>query len=162
MKEFSKQLKDFNRSSLQEQRKLPYSSEVVGTDFHLALSVASTLSHPHLRFYLSRFMVGIEMTKKRLESNRERALQFSKHVPKPKTKGDTEGGETGNGGVRKTNDYHDDDDDYDNDGYDDSYVKAANDQYGPSYESAMRLQVLQAKHNDNRRNIQAIKKSVGI
>ena len=73
-----------------------------------------------------------------------------------------EGGEIGNGGggTRRMNDYHDDDDDYD-DGYDDSYVKA-NDQYGPSYESAMRLQVLQAKHNDNRRNIQAIKKSVGI
>ena len=103
------------------------------------------------------------MTKKRLESNRERALQFSKHVPKPKTKAELEGGEIGNGGGgRKTNDYHDDDDDGYDDGYDDSYVKAANDQYGPSYESAMRLQVLQAKHNDNRRNIQAIKKSVGI
>ena len=105
------------------------------------------------------------MTKKRLESNRERALQFSKHVPKPKTKADMDGGEIGNGGggggLRKTNDYHDDDDDGYDDGYDDSYVKA-NDQYGPSYESAMRLQVLQAKHNDNRRNIQAIKKSVGI
>ena len=50
VKEFSKQLKDFNRSSLQEQRKLPYSSEVVGIDTFLllvCLPVLGTLAHLH-------------------------------------------------------------------------------------------------------------------
>jgi hypothetical protein len=148
VKEFSKQLKDFNRNVLQEQRKLPYSSEAV----------------------------GIEITKKRLESNRERALQFAKQVPKPKAKGGAEGAgatavgprgrdydDYGNGrggrGGGGGNGYGDDDDD--DDAYDDSYVVAP-EKFGPSYESATRLQELQAKHNDNRRNIQSLKKALGV
>ena len=142
VKEFSKQLKDFNRNVLQEQRKLPYSSEAI----------------------------GIEITKKRLESNRERALQFAKQVPKPKVKVGAEGIGAPTAGPRTKvmarrggRDYDDyDDGGYDDDdAYDDSYVVAP-EKFGPSYESATRLQELQAKHNDNRRNIQSLKKALGV
>lgn len=132
VKEFSKQLKEFNRSSLQEQRKLPYSSEAV----------------------------GIEISKKKLESNRERALQFSKHIPKPKAKS-TADVDVIVGTRKNTGRYGDDDDEDEDDRYDDSYVRAT-DKYGQTYESATRMQELQAKHNDNRRNIAAIKKSMGL
>jgi Jhy protein len=129
IKEFSRKLKDYNRSALETQRRLPNASEAL----------------------------SIEVTKKRLESNRERALNFAKNVPKPKVKtssgsgGDEE--QTGaRGGVGCGENYGDDDEDH----------LLAPDEFGTSFEEAARLQELQAKHQESRRKIEAIKRSMGI
>ena len=58
IKDFSKQLQDFNKASLSEQRRLPQSSE----------------------------LSDVQVSKRRLESNRERAIQFSRGIPKPAIK----------------------------------------------------------------------------
>jgi hypothetical protein len=58
VKEFSSKLKSFNKDVLDNQRKLPQSSE----------------------------MSDIEVSKKKMESRREKALQFAKNIPKPKVR----------------------------------------------------------------------------
>ena len=122
IKDFSKQLNEFNKISLSDQKRIPYSCEAS----------------------------GVEISRRKLESNRERAMQFAKHIPKPliKLKGDGsgKGEEDGTGTGERTTD--------------DVYLQA--DEYGQSYEKASKLQELQAKHEDSRRNVQAIRKSMGM
>ena len=118
IKDFSKQLNEFNKVSLSDQKRIPYSSEAS----------------------------GIEISRRKLESNRERAMKFAKHIPKPSIKSKTDG--VGSGKI-------------DEEGTtDDMYLQA--DEYGQSYEKASKLQELQAKHEDSRRNVQAIRKSMGM
>lgn len=112
VKDFSKQLHDFNKVSLSDQRRLPYSSEAV----------------------------GVQMTKKKLESSRERANQFAKKIPKPvtvKLKGSPDG-------------------------------RGEEDEMGCGFgmsageEKASKLEELQAKHLESKRNIEAMRRSMGM
>lgn len=120
IKDFSKQLNNFNKINLSDQKKIPYSSEAS----------------------------GVEISRRKIESNRERAMQFAKQIPKPVNKlkvdgiGRVEEDGTGTGSGA------------------DLYLQS--DEYGQSYEKATRLQELQAKHEDSRRNVQAIRKSMGM
>lgn len=115
IKEFAKNLQDFNRLRLQQQKKLPPSSEAV----------------------------HIELDKHRIESKRAKAIEFARQIPKPKIeKGDVfsraQKGRLG----------------------DDSYVTAADDS-GLDYKEIQRLQSLEVKHQESRRQVEAIKKSMG-
>jgi hypothetical protein len=91
---------------------------------------------------------GVQITKKKLESNRERGMQFAKQINKPKLKNEKP---IDSIGIENE----------DEDMYDDSYMRAPN-EFGMSYEKESKLQELQAKHLDSRKNIAAIKKSMGV
>lgn len=117
IKEFSKNLQKFNKEVALDQRKVLPSSEAS----------------------------AITTAKQKLESKREKALEFAKHVPKPKPPKQSsssspltpvEGGE------------HDEDD------------EMAIMQLGNEHSSA--LDALTAKHAENKRQVEAIKRSVGI
>jgi Jhy protein len=113
VKDFSKQLHEFNKVSLSDQRRLPYSSEAV----------------------------GVQMTKKKLESSRERANQFAKKIPKPaivKPKGSPDGR------VEE----------------DDEMLCGFGMSAGD--EKASKLEELQAKHLESKRNIEAMRRSMGM
>jgi hypothetical protein len=120
IKQFSKNLNTHNRDNMEVAPKAPKSSQ-------------------------SSEMV---INRKKLESKRERALQFAKNVPKPKLKAQQEY-ECGT---------------YDDDGYDDGFgmgkQSAAPDLYGMEHEHASRLDDLEAKHNDAKAQVEAIKRSM--
>ena len=138
IKDFSKQLQDFNKASLSEQRRLPQSSE----------------------------LSDVQVSKRRLESNRERAIQFSRGIPKPaiklknsnsnsnaERKGDEEeeGEEEIEERFRRKNHSNNDDDDDDYDGG-----------WGLSSAKASKLRELQLKHLESKKNIDAMKRSMGM
>ena len=136
IKDFSKQLQDFNKASLSEQRRLPQSSE----------------------------LSDVQVSKRRLESNRERAIQFSRGIPKPaiklknsnsnaERKGDEEeeGEEEIEERFRRKNHSNNDDDDDEYDGG-----------WGLSSAKASKLRELQLKHLESKKNIDAMKRSMGM
>ena len=104
-------------------------------------------------------MKDIEISKKKLESKRERGLKFSKHIPKPLIK--TNITETTNNMSNRSYDGYGDENGGGGEILDDSYMRR-NDEYGMSYEKASRLQELESKHNESKRNIDSIKKSLGL
>jgi Jhy protein len=116
VKDFSKQLHEFNKVSLSDQRRLPYSSEAV----------------------------GVQMTKKKLESSRERANQFAKKIPKPVTVKPKGGSPDGRG-----------------EGEEEDEIVCG---FGISAgdEKASKLEELQAKHLESKRNIEAMRRSMGM
>ena len=105
------------------------------------------------------FRSDVQVSKRRLESNRERAIQFSRGIPKPaiklknsnsnaEMKGDEEeeeGDEEIEERFRRKN--HNDDDD---------------DGWGLSSAKASKLRELQLKHLESKKNIDAMKKSMGM
>ena len=119
IKEFSKQLQDFNKKSIQVQKKLPSSSEVN----------------------------SIEIEKMKLESKRIKALEFAKNIPKPKAdkplvliKGSNS--------TRALEE-------------DDSYLMKNND-FGGDYRDISKIESLEIKHEESRRQVEAIKRSMGL
>eukprot|EP01041_Mallomonas_annulata_P002338 gene2342-4547_t len=113
IKEFSKNLKSFNEQSLQQQRRLPPSSEAV----------------------------SVTLTKKKEESSRGKALSFAKNIPKPK--------------IPKTNSSPSRTPSGREDEGSDSLDAAV-------YEEQSKLLELQARHVDSKRQVEAIKKSLGL
>lgn len=118
IKDFSKQLNDFNKVSLGDQRRLPYSSEAS----------------------------GVQISKKKLESNRERAMQFAKNIPRPVVKGKEMKSSDGDG---------DDEDDMA-----DRLMSGSD--YGVIDQNAFKLEELQAKHLESKRSIDAMRKQMGM
>ena len=125
IKEFSKNLQKFNQDALSVQRKLPDGNE----------------------------MSEIEIAKKKMESKREKAITFSKNIPKPKRRSEGVTGVTGGArdraGQRPS----------DESGLDDF----ADDELGmePTSENS-KLQELAAKHLESKRQVDAIKRSMGM
>ena len=116
IKDFSKQLNEFNKVSLGDQRRLPYSSEAS----------------------------GVQISKKKLESNRERAIQFAKNIPRPAIKGKE----------MKSFDVDDEDDMADR--------LMSGSEYGVGDQKAFKLEELQAKHLESKRSIDAMRKQMGM
>ena len=120
IKDFSKQLQDFNKASLSEQKRLPQSSE----------------------------SSDVQLCKRRLESNRERAIQFSRGIPKPINKSKNDIAERKNG---------------EEDEVEESFAKNSNhDEWGLSDEKAAKLRELQLKHLESKKNIEAMRKTMGM
>ena len=115
-----------NKSILSEQKKLPASNE----------------------------LQSIQVSKQVEASNRARAIEFAKNVPKPKVVVKDEP-------VRsKKYASMDADDGYEGEG-DDGYMMQ-NDMYGDNYMTNAKLQQLESKHEDTRKQVEAIKKSLGL
>ena len=114
IKDFSKQLNEFNKVSLGDQRRLPYSSEAS----------------------------GVQISKKKLESNRERAIQFAKNIPRPVIKG------------KEMKSFDADDDDIAD------RLMCGNDYVVD--QKAFKLEELQAKHLESKRSIDAMRKQMGM
>ena len=120
IKDFSKQLQDFNKVSLSEQRRLPQSSE----------------------------LSDVQVSKRRLESNRERAIQFSRGVPKPVIK-------LKNDAVEKRGDEESE--------KEERFMKSSNDdEWGLSDAKAAKLRELQLKHMESKKNIDAMRRAMGM
>ena len=118
VKEFAKNLENFNKQSLQQQPKLPPSTEA------------------------SQMVVA----KGKQESKREKALQFAKKVPKPKSR------------LPSTNARSETSEDALDDMENDELMM--NNFHGNI--ETRRLDELEAKHNDKKRQVEAIKKSLGF
>lgn len=116
IKEFSKQLRHFNQEVIMQQPKKP--SAVEENDLNIARS--------------------------KLESNRQRALEFAKNVPKPKVAAQTEEREVRRGSSSADGKRNAEKDLY----MDEEAVKEA------------RLQELELKHAQNRAKMDAIRKSL--
>lgn len=112
IKDFSKKLNEYNRSTLFQQRKN------VPSDEHRS----------------------IELSKQKLESKRQKAIDFARNIPKPKTN---------KKGLNHNINYatHESDHLYENDFID---------------EDSRRLLELQEKHDLNKAKIETIKKSMGL
>ena len=128
------------------------------------------------------------IAKSKLDSKRERALQFAKQVPKPTviSKGDpavnrnhkhskqTTGGVVGTGGTRAAygDDYDGDDGGMGDYGGDENMQDCFDDLYANDYATAQqqtkhlsepsRLEQLQAKHAQSKKQADAIKASLGM
>jgi hypothetical protein len=119
IKEFSKQLKSYNKEVLSNQPKLPAANE----------------------------QLDLEIAKKKYDSNRIRAMEYAKHIPKPKVMNDNDNnerrasisaGSDDGGGVRNGGGLYMDED----------AMQAA------------RLQELEVKHAQGKARLDAIKKSM--
>ena len=120
IKDFSKQLQDFNKVSLSEQRRLPHSSE----------------------------SSDVQLCKRRLESNRERAIQFSRGIPKPVIKLKNDAGERKGGEV---------------DEVEERFMKNSDEnEWGLSDTKASKLRDLQLKHLESKKNIDAMRRAMGM
>jgi hypothetical protein len=95
---------------------------------------------------------SIAITKKKIDSNRERALEFAKRIPKPKLKTAGSGKDEAAVGAGERMD----------DGFDVGNMQDDMDCYGVSYAEASKLQELESKHLENRRHVEAIKKAMGL
>lgn len=140
VKEFAKNLQSVNRAALSQQKRLPSSEEAK----------------------------GINISAVRLDSKRERALEFARHVPKPKVKSELSQGGDAVGddectdgelivaarrkGARAARTDNDDDDDY----------MAEHDVLGGEFAAMSKLDELEARHQDSRRQVEAIKRSLGM
>lgn len=100
---------------------------------------------------------AIEITKKKLESNRERSIQFAKEIIKPKIKNDIKNNVINNNYSSNNDGYDDNNDNFGND----KYINDK-DEYGMTNENANKLSELQNKHLNSKRNIEAIRKSMGM
>ena len=87
-----------------------------------------------------------------MESKRAKALEFAKRVPRPKVKQDSETAVArANIGGKK----------YDHGENDEAYLTAG-DEFGTDFEVAGKIQSLELKHEESRRQVEAIKRSMGI
>lgn len=149
IKEFSKQLQEFNSQVAQNQRKLPPANE----------------------------MNEISVSKLKEESKRERAAQFARQVPLPapaKSKGNGRRKSSGDepaaaaGGGRMRFDDNVDMDDYGGDEnmmdyyYDSTDMQVSGAGGGGGAAEPSRLEMLQAKHAQSKRQVDAIKASIGM
>ena len=89
-----------------------------------------------------------------MESKRAKAMEFAKHVPKPKVKNDSETAIARENKIYKKSSNRNEDDD-------ETYL-IAGDEFGADFEVAGRIQSLELKHEESRRQVEAIKKSMGI
>ena len=142
IKEFSKKLQHFNKEVLSNQSKLPPSCE----------------KH------------DIQISEQKFSSNRQKAIEFSKNIPKPKVKC-RDSNNDGKHRTIKNNDYDDgDNDDNDDDGnYDynngvDRNVGNSKDSFtfGVTNKEENRILELEAKHKQNKLQMEAIRKSLGM
>lgn len=111
VKEFARNLKQYNDSALIQQPKLPAAAE----------------------------QVEINKSMQKLVSKRNKALEFARNIPKPKPK-PTVIDEVDNSGIDSTE----------------------KDVYGTFSHDAQRLAELEMKHAEKRKQIDAIKKSMGF
>jgi len=118
MKEFAKNLQSYNKQVLLQQKKLPSSSE----------------------------SSDIEVSKKKLSSKREKALEFAKHVPKPKVDTKKIKEQSSPLGIEII---------------DDNYMLKG-DQYGMDYGEICKIQSLEAQHDEKKKQVEAIKRSLGM
>mmetsp|Transcript_9617 Transcript_9617/g.13147 ORF Transcript_9617/g.13147 Transcript_9617/m.13147 type:complete len:378 (-) Transcript_9617:24-1157(-) len=115
VKEFAKNLQQFNHEHLRTQKKLPPSNE----------------------------KFEIEIAQKKQESKRQKAIEFAKNIPKPK--------------VNKSKDQ-----DKDNEGVNYDEDGGGQFQMGEGYEEDIKLQELEAKHVNSKKQIEAIRKAMGL
>lgn len=113
VKEFSRNLKSFNEKVIKEQPKLPQAQEAV----------------------------EIDKSKQKLESKRERAIQFAKQIPKPSIR--TQKDEMSSKQHSEINDDFSSADPY-------------------SFVDETKFVELEARHNASKRQVDAIKKSLGL
>ena len=111
VKEFAKNLQQFNHEHLRTQKKLPPSNE----------------------------KFEIEIAQKKQESKRQKAIEFAKNIPKPKANKskDQEGANNDDEGGGQF-------------------------QMGEGYEEDIKLQELEAKHVNSKKQIEAIRKAMGL
>lgn len=124
IKEFAKKLKEFNHETLLQQQKLPPSSE----------------------------QLEIEKSKQKVESKREKALQFAKNVPKPKPRVVVNSaiGEKGKVGVDKGNENDETDESLYFDGFESESAEAK------------KLAYLEAEHDERKKKVEGIRKALGL
>ena len=89
-----------------------------------------------------------------MESKRTKALEFAKRVPKPKVKQDSEIAVTRENNYCRNN--------IPRGNYEDDAYLIAGDEFGTDFEVAGKIQSLELKHEESRRQVEAIKKSMGI
>jgi hypothetical protein len=111
VKEFARNLKQYNDSTLIQQPKLPAAAE----------------------------QVEINKSMQKLVSKRTKAIEFAKQIPKPKAKTSV-ASEVDNSGIDVNE----------------------KDVYGTTNDDAQRLAELEMKHEEKRRQIEAIKRSMGM
>jgi len=114
IKEFAKNLHEYNRNTLLQQRKLPASTEAR----------------------------EIVLDKMKHESKRAKAIEFAKQIPKPKAS------ESKSKSPAKRID-------------DDEYL-TANDEFGLGHQELSKIQSLQVKHEESRKQVEAIKRAMGM
>ena len=115
VKEFAKNLHNFNHEHLRNQKKLPPSNE----------------------------KNEMEIAHKKLESKRQKAIDFAKNIPKPKIPAakDACGKQRGD---------------------DEESAGMSNFDMGEGYEEELKLHELEAKHVNSKRQIEAIRKAMGM
>ena len=96
----------------------------------------------------------MQVSKRRLESNRERAIQFSRGVPKPAIK--LKNSNSNSNAKREGSEEEEGDDNNDEDDDD------GGDGWGLSSAKASKLRELQLKHLESKKNIDAMKRSMGM
>ena len=117
VKEFAKNLHNFNHDHLRNQKKLPPSSE----------------------------KNEMEIAHKKLESKRQKAIEFAKNIPKPKIPAAKDCNS-------KLTGYEEEEGGVGNSGFD----------MGEGYEDELKLQELEAKHVNSKKQIEAIRKAMGM
>lgn len=88
-------------------------------------------------------------------SSRLRALEFSRNIPKPRVVKKESAGEARS---KKQNQYNE----MEMEMEDDDYYVTADDIYGADYATNSKMQALDNKHNDTKKQVDAIKKSLGL
>jgi len=141
VKEFSRNLKQYNKQEIQAHRKLPQSSEVLEA----------------------------ERAERKQASKREKMAEYGKRVPKPKgpkavenhsralerkAKGRQDANHHNHDG---NGDWPDRDDDFN----DDAYLRGP-DATGMDYAASSNITELEAKHNESRAQIDAIKRALRL
>ena len=130
VKEFSKNLQKYNRQTISSQPKLPSAS--VKRD--------------------------ITVSEQKYNSNRQKAIEFAKNIPKPKVKN--------NNHLLQYTGYNDSEESGGNNMYSDNYHNIANTNsnmnMGAGYEQESRIMELEAQHNNRKVQIEAIKKTMGL
>lgn len=116
IKEFAKNLHEYNRNTLLQQKKLPASTEVR----------------------------EIVLDKMKHESKRNKALEFAKQIPKPKI------GREQDGKMKNSMQRVDEEDDY----------MTANDEFGFGYKEFSKIQSLEVKHEESRKQVEAIRRAM--
>ena len=135
IKEFSKNLLEFNQKVLQQQRKLPHSAE----------------------------SNSIVLAQKKIMSKREKALEFSKNVPKPKSSAMLQPSEAPRRPkYRPSGSNGDYEADWAGKDFDHDYMTKESESHGMNEVEFRRLETLEQKHNDSQRQIAAIKKSLNL
>jgi hypothetical protein len=135
IKEFSRNLKQYNKQALDQQKKLPNSEE----------------------------LNDIEINKRKLESNRERMLSFAKNnIPKPKIVSDNKSQDIKYNQKHNHHNYDEIEDDKD-DVFDDGFMTRDDNKYGNGDNARMsKIMELEAQHKAKQMQIAAVKKSLGM